>query len=261
MSPGSRPRPSLSGLLSHPSDGARRVSPGSRPRPSLSDDRQGCSQGWRGVSPGSRLRPSLSELGSRPTGPNPQGVAGVSAPAFVERASRAGRPSSRSCVAGVSAPAFVERRLPGPVHRGKIRVSPGSRPRPSLSEGACVPVGREGDVSPGSRPRPSLSGLLSHPSDGARRVSPGSRPRPSLSDDRQGCSQGWRGVSPGSRPRPSLSAVQARYLCSNLRPVAGVSAPAFVERARSGLWARCGLCGRRVSAPLTPLRRWQDDKA
>ena len=44
------------------------------------------------------------------------GVAGVSAPAFVERAMRARAGFDTPCVAGVSAPAFVER-IPNTLHR------------------------------------------------------------------------------------------------------------------------------------------------
>ena len=61
------------------------------------------------------------------------GVAGVQAPAFVERPIDDDRPIHVTRVAGVQAPAFVERpmqiRLLVPVQE----VSPGFRPRPSLS--------------------------------------------------------------------------------------------------------------------------------
>ena len=90
-----------------------------------------------------------------------------------------------------------------------LRVSPGFRPRPSLS-GPCMSdklVARGlASVSPGFRPRPSLSGgRYDGASEPSIRVSPGFRPRPSLSELR------WRRVlcrlrvSPGFRPRPSLS--------------------------------------------------------
>ena len=213
-------------------------------------------------------------------------------------------------VAGVSAPAFVERSEPGGHQQRGVRVSPGSRPRPSLSDHVVDLIRVHREVSPGSRPRPSLSvvflrrpvprwrvspGSRPRPSlsavdmavidIGQRLVSPGSRPRPSLSEEgpatmsiRYSVSPGSRPrpslsagsssgplprvrVSPRSRPRPSLSGAAVRHPPRTRHGVAGVSAPAFVERARSGLWARCGLCGRRVSAPLTLLRRWQDDKA
>ena len=56
-------------------------------------------------------------------------------------------------------------------------------------------------------------------------MSPGSRPRPSLSEPPYGLAMSAQScrVSPGSRPRPSLSEL-------TMRRVAGVSAPAFVER-------------------------------
>ena len=61
------------------------VSPGSRPRPSLSDRDQLQHPGGGIVSPGSRPRPSLSaDLVVEPVAMD-AGVAGVSAPAFVER--------------------------------------------------------------------------------------------------------------------------------------------------------------------------------
>ena len=97
------------------------VSPGSRPRPSLSEAHPICCRRAPRVSPGSRPRPSLSDvrrlvfLGQR------QRVAGVSAPAFVERRHRIARRVRSGCVAGVSAPAFVER-----VTRAQVRPhSPG----------------------------------------------------------------------------------------------------------------------------------------
>ena len=67
-------------------------------------------------------------------------------------------------------------------------------------------------VSPGSRPRPSLSGAeIRLPSNVVTRVS-----------------------SPGSRPRPSLSGVDRTDQPHRLGGVAGVSAPAFVERLSGG---------------------------
>ena len=90
----------------------RPVSPGFMLRPSLSDDGRGaCAELPQRVSPGFMLRPSLS-AGMRQRRDRPAGgrVAGVYAPAFVERARAAGRPARRACsVAGVYAPAFVER--------------------------------------------------------------------------------------------------------------------------------------------------------
>ena len=85
------------------------VSPGSRPRPSLSERRATLAHPRLIVSPGFRPRPSLSVLNRESGRVSINRVAGVSAPAFVER-----KPSHSLCnplegVAGVSAPAFVER--------------------------------------------------------------------------------------------------------------------------------------------------------
>ena len=83
------------------------------------------------VSPGSRPRPSLS--GQRRCG------------LYVF--------AHDQCVAGVSAPAFVERLLENVVTvQPANQVSPGSRPRPSLS-GLPIPGHRppRWQVSPGSR--------------------------------------------------------------------------------------------------------------
>ena len=64
-----------------------------------------------------------------------------------------------------------------------------------------------------------------------RRVSPGSRPRPSLSVPAGQFYQFIeRLVSPGSRPRPSLSVTASGAPLHVVESVAGVSAPAFVER-------------------------------
>ena len=87
-----------------------------------------------------------------------------------------------SSVAGVQAPAFVER------GRSAMRSSPTRQ------------------VSPGFRPRPSLSVAVLADLVLRDLVSPGFRPRPSLSDAR-----------PAHNPRPRGC-------------VAGVQAPAFVER-------------------------------
>ena len=89
-----------------------------------------------------------------------------------------------------------------------VRVSPGSRPRPSLSASRRrSPRSIRSSVSPGSRPRPSLSVERGRLAGKRHPVSPGSRPRPSLSGREVERAWGRLGVSPGSRPRPSLSAV------------------------------------------------------
>ena len=90
-----------------------------------------------------------------------------------------------------------------------LAVSPGLRPRPSLSGRAMVMPPGMGLVSPGLRPRPSLSDgrLRSRSPLEENLVSPGLRPRPSLSAERCARSAHRAGdVSPGLRPRPSLSA-------------------------------------------------------
>ena len=63
-------------------------------------------------------------------------------------------------------------------------------------------------------------------------------------------------VSPGSRPRPSLSALDPERGPGILAGVAGVSAPAFVERSR--ISRRCGRSRRvaGVSAPAFVERSW-----
>ena len=135
MSPGLMPRPSLSvgDLEASPQD-ADEVSPGLMPRPSLS---------------GGHRRPLRRRLRAR--------VAGVDAPAFVERRPRRESVHGSSRVAGVDAPAFVERG-DGRCDPASLDVSPGLMPRPSLSvEDDHRGVLSEGDVSPGLMPRPSLS--------------------------------------------------------------------------------------------------------
>ena len=118
-------------------------------------------------------------------------VAGVRAPAFVER----GRPSSCSArrprVAGVRAPAFVERGNP-PCAPPAVRVSPGFAPRPSLSAAGRRAVRLVGRVSPGFAPRPSLSVVGDRQGLPGVRVSPGFAPRPSLSVKRHPKLTLWR---------------------------------------------------------------------
>ena len=85
-------------------------------------------------------------------------VAGVSAPAFVERIWAKSARLSASSVAGVSAPAFVERCAPLRENTACLSVSPGSRLRPSLSDLMRITLSvMPTHVSPGSRLRPSLS--------------------------------------------------------------------------------------------------------
>ena len=86
------------------------VSPGLVPRPSLSEPEHRADRDRFPVSPGLVPRPSLSDFTREPVETQQFGVAGASAPAFVERGncSRRNR-CSLGGVAGASAPAFVER--------------------------------------------------------------------------------------------------------------------------------------------------------
>ena len=92
------------------SQGRRIVSPEFRLRPSLSAARLGRLGRLAHVSPEFRLRPSLSERHRHGQPVGGGRVAGVQAPAFVERTRTTAAAASRACVAGVQAPAFVERR-------------------------------------------------------------------------------------------------------------------------------------------------------
>ena len=240
VSPGFTPRPSLSGhhaakprrapdgvagvhapaFVERP-DTARAgaagewVSPGFTPRPSLSDGRSAAERDPDGlVSPGFTPRPSLSAL-KPPEGPVVAvGVAGVHAPAFVERGSAAPTTCEHGGgVAGVHAPAFVE--------RGST--APGAASCSARVAGVHAPafVERFTGTTDTCRHR--------------RRVSPGFTPRPSLSVDVDERFPHRQRVSPGFTPRPSLSA----HVADNPRRrpaarVAGVHAPAFVERAGPG---------------------------
>ena len=166
------------------------------------------------------------------------GVAGVHAPAFVERVGRAERHlrGLRRRVAGVHAPAFVERatssRPPSPT---APPVSPGFTPRPSLSGRDAGDRKGAAMVSPGFTPRPSLSGTRAPPRLRAPESVAGVHapafvertPRALDRANRRG------GVSPGFTPRPSLSGATATARARRLVRVAGVHAPAFVERRRA----------------------------
>ena len=135
------------------------MSPGSYPRPSLSGA-AGTSDLRRGaiVSPGSYPRPSLSEHRRSGGATASLCVAGELSSAFVER-SRCSRWHSRWArrVAGELSSAFVERPRVVELELGRAEVSPGSYPRPSLSALAATRPSSGSDVSPGSYPRPSLS--------------------------------------------------------------------------------------------------------
>ena len=111
-------------------------------------------------------------------------------------------------------------------------MSPGFTPRPSLSARHGVRLLSESLVSPGFTPRPSLSGRpLPASTLTIGPVSPGFTPRPSLSVLLLEHRVGGLLVSPGFTPRPSLSvAVTDEGDCGEQSCVAGVHAPAFVER-------------------------------
>ena len=231
-----------------------------------------------GVSPGFTPRPWLSGTARDPRPPAGRRVAGVHAPALVERRSSLSANSQRPCVAGVHAPALVERlqarcctrtaasvagvhapalveRFSGPrAHRDPRWVSPGFTPRPWLSaaDGADGGVTLR-RVSPGFTPRPWLSalGLLLHALLLA--VSPGFTPRPWLSEPLPGEVQRQILVSPGFTPRPWLSAGTGRCAVFGRESVAGVHAPALVERAGALLHAHG--CRHGVSPGFTP-RPW-----
>ena len=187
---------------------------------------------------------------------HPVGVAGVHAPAFVERSRGVSahrrrravspgftpRPSlsvglrgagggQSAGVAGVHAPAFVERRCPrwcgagagscvagvhAPAFVERAPTAAGSPSRRSVA-GVHAPAFVERCRGRGqSTPRP--------------RVSPGF-PRPSLSVGGRGRAGALPVVSPGFTPRPSLSERLSRFVIPPGDPgVAGVHAPAFVER-------------------------------
>ena len=200
MSPGFTPRPSLS--AGRP--GARRgrvlrVSPGFTPRPSLSGRPRGGARHSVVVSPGFTPRPSLSERVRGPRHRPVGGVAGVHAPAFVERAVATRWPGWSTCpgVAGVHAPAFVERCGTPTRPVGGCVVSPGFTPRPSLSGADRVGVCRVDCVSPGFTP-----GTQARTETFVRERRPAFVER-----------------APAAAPAPATSA-----------GVAGVHAPAFVER-------------------------------
>ena len=176
------------------------------------------------MSPGFTPRPSLSGQCERIVGRAcVRRVAGVHAPAFVER----GRPPA-SCgrtrsVAGVHAPAFVERRWSRGTGRRCSRVAGVHAPAFVERSPASTRTGSRRGVSPGFTPRPSLSGHGTRLRKSHRPpVSPGFTPRPSLSDQQGERLPPLRGVSPGFTPRPSLSGV------------AGASAPAAGRLCRRG---------------------------
>ena len=224
------------------------MSPGFTPRPSLSGGRE------RAAHHGARRvagvhAPAFVErtqwLASRRRAAS---VAGVHAPAFVERrpTRRAPPTTGRSGVAGVHAPAFVERAPSSTTPPTGACVSPGFTPRPSLSDaGLGDSAGEVVSVSPGFTPRPSLSVHRVRPAQHGdqRRVAGVHAP---AFVERSVCAvcdrKGRAAVSPGFTPRPSLSGLLLFRRGRRARPrVAGVHAPAFVER---------GWRSRRFGVPL-----------
>ena len=131
------------------------------------------------------------------------------------------------------------------------RVSPGFTPRPSLSASrTCRHRSSLGRVSPGFTPRPSLSDGRAVVRVGVRGVSPGFTPRPSLSGrGRGGRADPGELVSPGFTPRPSLSVPRLECERRSGARVAGVHAPAFVERSSRRPWARSPRSVAGVHAP------------
>ena len=159
------------------------------------------------VSPGFTPRPSLSDAPgpAQPTSSRAPRVAGVHAPAFVERRSgTAYRPRSTR-VAGVHAPAFVERSR---ARRG-IAASTGVA-------GVHAPAFVERTNARWGSASPRCVAGVHAPAFVERRPSGPPTCRPT--------------VSPGFTPRPSLSVpgMDATYTAPT--GVAGVHAPAFVER-------------------------------
>ena len=200
-------------------------------RPSLSARiGQRLRRGGQGVSPEFMLRPSLSVGRLRRLLHGRCRVAGVYAPAFVERVESVMSPASRSTgVAGVYAPAFVER---GRRSRGvalDVLVSPEFMLRPSLSV-------RRGD----DRQKPAVEGVagvyapafverrrLAHRPSPIETVSPEFMLRPSLSEEARRARVVRRRVSPEFMLRPSLSGPEHR---DTVGRVSDLVSPEFMLR-------------------------------
>ena len=143
-----------------------------------------------------------------------------------------------SGVAGVDAPAFVERTRPTQSRTtAATEVSPGLMPRPSLSVHARAGLADDALVSAGVDAPAFVERRLARRTRApAGCVSPGLMPRPSLSDrDGRVHADDRAGVSPGLMPRPSLSDHRIREVVPARARVAGVDAPAFVERSLCAL--------------------------
>ena len=165
------------------------------------------------LSPGFTPRPLLSVAQDgllRPSAP-PLSPGFTPRPLLSERSLRPTPYRSRT-VAGVYGPAFVERWTdPGSPPFLTCWLSPGFTPRPLLSAGHARPAH--------DRLRDAVAGVYAPAfvERGVTRARPGGRRR----------------LSPGFTPRPLLSAEIPKQNRERRRdpPVAGVYAPAFVERA------------------------------
>ena len=204
-------------------------------RPSLSGSEcpTGCA-GAPAVSPEFMLRPSLSDTAVR-VGSLPflGRVAGVYAPAFVERSPPSWSPTTCLRVAGVYAPAFVERGMGTMTRRNSLLVSPEFMLRPSLSAPAPMVRHREAQgVSPEFMLRPSLSEDASKGGSPTFQTCVAGVYAPAFVE--RTCRtaaprRGWS-VSPEFMLRPSLSGPAKEHVDRDRYRVAGVYAPAFVER-------------------------------
>ena len=156
-------------------------------------------------------RPSLSVLRTRLGKKSSGGVAGVDAPAFVERRFALLSDCFRlACVAGVDAPAFVERRARPVTPVPPDDVSPGLMPRPSLSAPA---------VSFPDRANASVAGV----------DAPAFVERPTTPRKATASAASVAGVdAPAFVERPTTP----RKATASAASVAGVDAPAFVERSK-----------------------------
>ena len=195
--------------------------------------------GWtviRVVSPEFMLRPSLSGDGAGRRRHKAGRVAGVYAPAFVERPPRWRRTGARSAgVAGVYAPAFVER-APGK-RRTQIARRVAGVYAPAFVErdtAAVTPAARRTRVSPEFMLRPSLSAETAAAAVVRHRSVAGVYAPAFVERSTRAETSGY--VAPRSVAGVYAPAFVERWLRSSSgrssSRVAGVYAPAFVERSR-----------------------------
>ena len=178
------------------------------------------------------------------------GVAGVHAPAFVERGSRPSSPASAVGVAGVHAPAFVERCAVVFALKSLIWRVAGVHAPAFVERTFATRMATKAGVSPGFTPRPSLS-VPGHGDRGHRQRVAGVHAPAFVERRRQGRARGRSArVSPGFTPRPSLSA------CTDDHPVRRLDvSPGFTPRpSLSGGAAgdRGVVGGHQVSPGFTP---------